>query len=168
MMQHFAFVEIANTSENLLLCITSIEDGKIKIVHLDARTPPFTHGPERVISDFCYDLRDRGIKEVGAHRHTSAWARENFTRRGIAYLRFDRDRPDIFGHFFALVDAGDVVLPKNDELVRQMNAARRLRGGHDDVFSVVAGACVRARAGMIGARTLSNNSKPEPENYHAA
>jgi hypothetical protein len=120
--------------------------------------PPFS--PEQVIIDFVSVLKSYRCHRVSGDRFGGEFPREQFNKRGVRYEPSERNKSEIYRDFLPLLNSGNVVLPRNDRLIRQLTSLERTTargsgrdnidhpsGQHDDVANAVAGAAVIAAAG---------------------
>jgi hypothetical protein len=156
--RYFGFVDPSGgSSDSFTLAIGHRErDGNV-VDAIRARKPPFS--PSDVVDEFARVLRSYRIREVVGDRYGGEFPRELFRRHDITYRIADKTRSELYQGLLPQLNAGRIVLPNNDELVKQLvGLERRVQRsgretidhgprGHDDIANAVAGVadiCVAA------------------------
>jgi hypothetical protein len=136
-------------SDAMTLAIAHLENERCVVDLIKAWTPPFD--PASVvgeISDLCSPYK---INSITGDRYAGVWVENTFKRFGIAYRTAEKAKSDLYLNFEARVNTGQVELPDDEQLVRELLALERRRGrsgkdfvdhpprGHDDRANAVAG-----------------------------
>ena len=111
------------------------------------------HGsPAEIAGEYAQLLKSYGIRSVTGDRYAGRWPRDEFRKHGIEYETSDLDRNGLYLELLARLSSGQVELPPNAKLHRQLTALERRTGrsgrdiidhppgGHDDLANAVAGA----------------------------
>ena len=156
---YYAFTDPSGGSDDsFTLAISHREGERVVIDAIREVRPPFS--PEQVIIDFVGVLKSYRLHSVSGDRFGGEFPREQFNKRGIRYVPSERNKSEIYRDFLPLLNSGNVTLPRNDRLIRQLCSLERTTGRgsgrdsidhppgqHDDVANCVAGAAVLCAAG---------------------
>lgn len=155
---YFGFVDPSGGSADAMTLAVSHLDKASMCVVIDATRsakPPFS--PESVVNEFSTLLKTYRIHQVIGDAYAGEWPREQFQKRGIKYVKSDKNKSEIYRDLLPLINSGKVELPPIPELQRELLGLERRtsRGGrdsidhlpnaHDDLANAVAGAAVFAR-----------------------
>jgi hypothetical protein len=143
--------------DSFTLAIGHREKDRNVIDAIRARKPPFS--PANVVDEFARLLRSYRIREVTGDRYGGEFPRELFRRHDIQYQIASKNRSELYQGLLPQLNAGRIVLPNDDDLVKQLVGLERRvqRSGreiidhaarsHDDIANAVAGVadiCVAA------------------------
>jgi hypothetical protein len=148
-MNHVAFADLADENENFAIAIAHVtDDGKVRFDEIHRHAPPFDRA--RKVADFVKVARRFECGVVWGERFANGWTTEALRKHGLRHQRMENDRPDVLRDFFALLDAGKVMLPPNEGLQQRLSSMQRRRsndaGDLADLVNVIAGAAVAAHA----------------------
>lgn len=110
------------------------------------------HGsPAAIVEEHAETLARYGVRKVVGDRYAGRWPRDEFLKYGITYEPSEQDRSALYLEFLARLNSGQVELPRDAKLHRQLCALERRTGrggkdtidhppgGHDDLANAVAG-----------------------------
>ncbi|HYN08040.1 MAG TPA: hypothetical protein VES67_11670 [Vicinamibacterales bacterium] len=154
--KYFAHADPASGSgkDSFGLAIAHVEDGRAVLDVIRAWRPPFN--PSGVIAEAAGLLRYYRLRDVEGDKYAPGFVSEGFRSNGIDYRHSERDRSQIYLDFLPLVNAGQVVLLQDGELLRELRGLERRRGAsgrdrvdhrpgaHDDRAVCAAGVLTRA------------------------
>jgi hypothetical protein len=111
------------------------------------------HGsPAQIVAEYAPILKGYGVFRVTGDRYAGQWPADEFRKHGVAYETSVLDRSGIYLEFMAQVNSGQVILPPDEKMVRQMIGLERRTGrsgrdtidhapnAHDDLANAAAGA----------------------------
>lgn len=149
-----AFVDPSGGMSDAFTMAISHKEGELIIVdHVAVVRPPFS--PESVTEEFCKTLKSYRIHTVVGDAYAGEWPREQFMKRGISYLKSDKNKSELYKELLPLLNSERIELPPMQTLERELIQLERrtTRGGrdsidhppsgHDDIANVVAGAAAR-------------------------
>jgi hypothetical protein len=155
---YVGFVDPSGGSGDSMTMAIGHHDRAAKVAILDVLRevrPPFS--PEAVTDEFCATLKDYKITRVQGDRYAGEWPREQFRKRGIAYVVADKSKSDMYVSFLPLLNSKRVSLLDHPRSISQLCSLERRTtrttgknlidhpvGGHDDLSNVIAGCCVLA------------------------
>ena len=155
-----AFVDPSGGSSDSMTLAIAHTEGTTQILDLvRERKPPFS--PEAVVDEYAKILRDYRVSTVRGDRYAGEWVAEQFRKHGVNYEPSEKSKSDIYCEMLPLINSRAVALLENDRLVRQLTSLERrtaaggrdtidhVRGGHDDLANVVAGALIMAITGTL-------------------
>jgi hypothetical protein len=172
--RYFGFVDPSGGSaDSFTLAIGHREhDGNV-VDAIRARKPPFS--PSDVVDEFARVLRSYRIREVTGDRYGGEFPRELFRRHDIQYRLADKTRSELYQGLLPQLNAGRIVLPNSDELVKQLvGLERRVQRsgretidhgprGHDDSANAVAGvADICVAASLAPTAQWGTYGRPDP------
>ena len=124
------------------------------------------HGsPAATVAEFSVVLKDYGIRTVTGDRYAGRWPGDEFAKHGVTYRQADRDRSALYLELLARLNSGQVTLPPDPKLSRQLCALERRTGrsgrdmidhppgGHDDLANAVAGAVTLCAVPRLTSKT---------------
>ena len=133
------------------------ETGRARLLVVRAWAPPFN--PSGVIAEAALLLRKYRVQRVSGDRYAPGFVSEHFRSHNIGYDPCPQDRSALYLELLSLVNAQQVELLDDPELLRELRGLERRRGnagrdhvdhrpgGHDDRAISTAGALVRASGG---------------------
>jgi hypothetical protein len=125
------------------------EESAVVVDLLRAWSPPFD--PADVVSEIGGLLRRYRLREVTGDRFGAEWVVGEFKRRGLTYRSADEAKSGLYRTLLAAMNARQVALPADAELVRQLRGLQRRMarsgrefidhpsGQRDDRANVIAG-----------------------------
>jgi hypothetical protein len=131
------------------LGIGHMENDKAVVDLISAWNAPFN--PSAVVSEIADILRPYRCNSITGDRYAGEWVASTFRRYNIAYNPCPLVKSELYLSFGARVSIGQVELPENDILVKQLLALERRRNrsgrdsvdhpprGHDDLANSAAG-----------------------------
>ncbi|MDQ3419425.1 MAG: hypothetical protein M3541_11705 [Acidobacteriota bacterium] len=163
-MAYRAFADAASGTGKDAFTAAIAHADKHDVAVLDALVtirPPFS--PESAIRQVCTLLREYHVTEVSGVRYAPGFVTEAFQRQRITYKPSERDRSTIYLDLLPRVNAGQVRLLDNPDLLRELRGLERhrastkdrvdhRRGAHDDVANAAAGSLVMA--GAVRSRSM--------------
>lgn len=147
-----AFCDVAGGSgqDSYTMAIGHKEGSKVYVDAIHETRPPFS--PEQVTDAYSDILRGYGVREVFGDRYAGSWPAEQFGKRGIRYKAAEKSKSDLYIEALPAINSGNVELPRNERLIRQLTSLERRTGrgsgkdvidhspgGHDDIANAVAG-----------------------------
>lgn len=104
--------------------------------------------PADCVEEYAKILKDYGIHRVTGDRYAGRWPADEFQRHGISYEASDLDRSGLYLEFLAALNSGNVELPPDDMVARQLVALERRtsRSGKDTIDHPPNGSDDRANA----------------------
>ncbi len=118
--------------------------------------PPFN--PSGVVEEVAELLRTYRVSLVTGDRYAGEWPREQFRAQRIEYALAAQPKSDLYLALLPAVNAGQVELPDDPAILRELRGLERRRGpsgrdrvdhppgGHDDLANAVAGVVATLRA----------------------
>jgi hypothetical protein len=115
------------------------------------RAWPAPFNPSGVVAEAAELLKSYRIFHVIGDRYACEWPREQFRSHGLQYTVADRDCSALYLSLLPAVNSGNVELPDDDKLLRELRGLERRRGtagrdrvdhrpgSHDDRANAVAG-----------------------------
>lgn len=115
-----------------------------------AWAPPFN--PSGVIAEAAALIKTYGCREVTGDRYAGEFPREAFRSHGVEYRLAELDRSRLYLELVPRVNAGEVEIPDDAKLLRELRGLERRRGtagrdrvdhhagAHDDRANALAGA----------------------------
>jgi hypothetical protein len=112
--------------------------------------------PEDAVAEYAALLKQYRISKVQGDNYAKDWPVEAFKRRGIAYIKSDKVRSEIYLAALPLINSGRVELLDNQTLITQLLCLERKTAtsgrdtinhaakAHDDLINSAAGALVNA------------------------
>lgn len=150
-----AFVDPSGgVADAFTLAICHREEGRVIVDCVRAIKPPFS--PESVVDEYCDLLKTYGLHRVTGDAYAGEWPREQFHKRGIDYIKADRNRSALYRDLLPLLNSERVELPPLEQLAQEICSLERRTarggrdsidhapGGHDDTANAVAGAVTTA------------------------
>jgi hypothetical protein len=179
--RYFGFCDAAGGSggDSFTMAIAHREREQIIVDGVWAKKPPFS--PSQVIDGFADVLRSYRIREVVGDAYAGSYPREHFSQRhGIPYRVADKNRSALYQSLLPQLNSGRIVLPRDDELVKQLvGLERRVQRsgretidhaprGHDDIANAVAGvADICVAASMTPFAAFGTYGRPDPVRQHS-
>ncbi len=171
--EYRSFVDVSGGRKDpMALCIGHKEQNSRKVVidFLKQWKPPCN--PLVVIRCMADELKRYHLGRVTGDNYSAEFNVQTFRNNGIAYVRSDKNKSELYLELIGPIVAQEVELPDREDLVAQIaSLERRTRsggrdsidhpsGGHDDLANVVAGVCVDASKGRCipGFITLDGDS----------
>ena len=136
-------------SDSFTLSIGHLEGDKAIIDVVKDWRAPFN--PSAVVSEIANIIKPYRINSVVGDRYAGEWVSSTFKKYGVVYHTCPLVKSDLYLSFEARINVGQVELPDNEVLVKQLLALERRRGrsgkdsvdhpprGHDDLANVAAG-----------------------------
>jgi hypothetical protein len=175
---YYGFVDPAGgAGKNPMTLAIAHKDGKVAVLDcVRAIRPPFS--PAEAVTEFVGVLKSYGVYSVTGDNYGNEILQEQFRRQGVAYIKSERVRSEIYLEFLPLVNSGLCTLLDNHTMISQLlGLERRATSGgrdkidhgkskhaHDDLINVAAGALVlaAARRGLmnITPEMLQRSSQP--------
>lgn len=155
------------------MAISHAEGERIIIDYVGVVRPPFS--PESVTDEYARILKSYRIFTVVGDAYAGEWPREQFLKRGITYLKSDKNKSELYRELLPLLNSERVELPPMPTLERELIQLERRtsRGGrdlidhppsgHDDIANVVAGAAVR----FTGNKSIPNVFQNQSDIYYS-
>lgn len=165
-----AFVDPSGGSADAFTLSISHKDKESAVVIVDcirSVRPPFS--PESVVDEFCTLLKTYRVRQVTGDAYAGEWPREQFAKRGVTYVKSDKNKSELYRDLLPILNSGKAELPPDNQLQRELLGLERRtsRGGrdsidhapnaHDDVANAVAGAVVYAQSKAPATRGVSFN-----------
>jgi hypothetical protein len=162
---YYGFVDPAGgAGKDPMTLAIAHKDGKVAVLDcVRAIRPPFS--PAEAVTEFVGVLKSYGVYSVTGDNYGNEILQEQFRRQGVAYVKSERVRSEIYLEFLPLVNSGLCTLLDNHTMISQLlGLERRATSGgrdkidhgkskhaHDDLINVAAGALVlaAARRGMM-------------------
>jgi hypothetical protein len=154
-LSYCAFVDPSGGSADSFTLAISHADGERAVIDCVREiTPPFS--PDAVIEEYATRCKAYRITSLTGDRYGGEFPRELFRKHGIEYQCAEKPKSDLYRDLLPLLNAGRIVLPRNERLVAQLvglerRTARSGRdsidhgpGGHDDLCNAIAGAAALA------------------------
>lgn len=151
-----AFVDPSGGRRDAFTCaIGHQEEARAVVDVVRAWAPPFN--PSGVVAECAGLLRRYRVSRVTGDRYAAEWPRERFRAHGIEYDVAPKDRSALYLGLLPRVHAGEVVLPNDATLLRELRGLERRRGSsgrdrvdhrpgaHDDRANAVAGLVAELR-----------------------
>src|SRR5581483_6486506 len=148
-----AFVDPSGGTRDAFTAAIGHRDGERVVVDaVRAWKPPFN--PSGVVEEIAALLKSYRLSGVTGDRYAGEWPREAFRHHGIRYELASLDRSALYLEFLPVVNAGNVELPDDTKLLRELRGLERRRGTagrdrvdhrpgqHDDRANAVAGVVV--------------------------
>jgi len=145
-----AFVDPSGGRRDAFTCaVGHREDERLVVDAVRAWSPPFN--PSGVVEECAALLARYGVSRVTGDRYAGEWPREAFRSRGVEYEVAAKDRSALYLELLPRVNAGDLVVPRDPALLRELRGLERRRGpsgrdrvdhhpgAHDDRANAVAG-----------------------------
>ena len=145
---YFAFVDPAGGGADEFTMAIGHRDGDFVVV--DALRG-HSGDPARITEAYVDVLKQYRIRKVYGDNYSGEWAKQEFRKHGIAYLKAPGTRSELYLTLFAAMNAQRVELPPCDTLEKQLTGLERRAGrggrdmidhapgGHDDRANAVAG-----------------------------
>lgn len=154
---YVSFVDAASGSggDAFALALAHRDGARAVLDVCRAWRPPFN--PSGVIAEVSDLLKRYGLRATQGDRYAPGFVAEGFRREGISYEPSDLDKSALYLELLPLLNAGQVVLLDQSELLRELRSLERRRGptgkdrvthppgGHDDRANAAAGALVQCR-----------------------
>jgi hypothetical protein len=151
-----AFVDTSGSGADPMTMAVAHFDRKTNKAILDLVReikPPFS--TEAATAEFAATIKSYRCSEVQGDDYGAAWPKEAFRRHGIHYIKFDRNKSQLYVEFLPLINSGRVELLDHRRMIHQLVRLERRtsrgtgrdivdhpRGEHDDLINSAAGACV--------------------------
>jgi hypothetical protein len=154
--QYVAFIDMSGGSSDEAVLAIGHYDAERKLAVLDvlmAQTgrPPFN--PRHAVRKFVDALRAWKINRVVGDNYAGETFRADFEAEGIAYVKSDKTKSEIYEAFEPKLNAGEVELFDDGKLQEQLltlvwkgSKIDHLSGDHDDYANAACGAIVLASA----------------------
>lgn len=146
--EYFAFVDPAGGGADEFTMAIGHRDGDFVVV--DALRGQ-KGDPARITEAYVDVLKQYRIRKVYGDNYSGEWAKQEFRKHGIAYLKAPGSRSELYATLFAAMNAQRTELPPCDTLEKQLLGLERrvgrggrdmidhAPGGHDDRANAVAG-----------------------------
>jgi hypothetical protein len=150
--QYDSFTDPASGSgKDAFTVAVAHRDGSLAVLDvIRAWRPPFN--PSGVIQEASSLLKGYGLRKTTGDRYAPGFVSEGFRAHGISYHPSERDHSTLYLDMLPMVNAGQVVLLDDADLLRELRSLERRRGAvgrdrvdhrpgaHDDRANAAAGA----------------------------
>jgi hypothetical protein len=138
------------SADSFTLAIAHADGARAVIDAVREIAPPFS--PDAVVDEYAALLASYRVTRVEGDRYGGEFPRELFRKHGVEYEVAEKPKSDLYRDLLPLLNAGRIVLPRNERLVAQLVGLERrtarsgrdsidhAAGGHDDLANVCAGA----------------------------